>query len=222
MIFAAGFGTRMKHLTRSRPKPLIMVDGQPLIDHALSLADAIDPVRVIVNLHYLADLLEAHLSQRGVTTVREEPRILDTGGGLRNALPALMSDPVITMNSDAVWAGPNPLRLLIEAWDPTRMDALLICVPLEQAHGRDGDGDFRILQDGQLSRGGDTVYGGIQMMKTAALHDVPDPVFSLNVVWNMMAQRGRLHGLTYPGHWADVGHPGGIEIAEEMLKLHHV
>lgn len=222
MIFAAGFGTRMKHLTRSQPKPLIEVAGTPLIDHALTLVEACDPPRIIVNLHYLPDLLEAHLADRSVTTLREEAQILDTGGGLRHALPALQSDPVITVNSDAVWAGPNPLRLLMDAWTPTRMDALLICVPTGQTHGRIGSGDFQIQADGQLQRGGDVVYGGVQIMKTDILHDVSETAFSLNVVWNMMARRGRLHGLAYPGHWADVGHPEGISIAEDMLKRHHV
>lgn len=222
MIFAAGFGTRMKHLTQSQPKPMIPVAGKPLIDHALKVADAVKPPRVVVNLHYLPDVLEAHLSDRPVTTLREEPDILETGGGLRNALPLLNSDPVLTLNPDAVWAGPNPLRLLLDAWDPVQMDALLTCVPLARVHGRNGGGDFRIDQDGRLHRGGDMVYGGAQIMKTELLYKVEESAFSLNVPWNMMAAQGRLFGLRYPGHWCDVGHPEGITIAENMLRDQHV
>ena len=217
MLFAAGFGTRMGALTAARPKPLIEVAGQPLIDHALALADGFGPLRRVANAHYRADQLEAHLAPRGVTVSREQPEILDTGGGLRHALPLLGANPVFTLNTDAVWSGPNPLRLLADAWDPTRMDALLLCVPLANAVGRKGGGDFDILRDGRLSRGGDLVYTGAQIVKTKALHAVTEPVFSLNVIWNQMAEQGRLCGLPYPGQWCDVGHPEGIRLAEEML-----
>ncbi len=222
MIFAAGFGTRMKHLTRTQPKPLIPVAGRPLIDHALTMIDAINPPRVVANLHYLPETLEAHLQGRPVTTLRETPNILETGGGLRNALPLLGTDPVITVNPDALWAGPNPLHTLLDTWDPARMDALLVCVPSARTHGRSGGGDFDLGPDGRLRRGGDMVYGGVHMMKTARLHEITDTAFSLNAVWNLMVQDGRLHGVAYPGHWSDVGHPEGIAIAEDMLKKHHV
>jgi MurNAc alpha-1-phosphate uridylyltransferase len=217
MLFAAGFGTRMGALTADRPKPLIEVAGQPLIDHALALAEGFGPLRRVANAHYRAGELEAHLAPRDVTVSREEPEILDTGGGLRHALPLLDADPVFTLNTDAVWSGPNPLRLLADAWDPARMDALLLCVPLENAVGRKGGGDFDILGDGRLSRGGDLVYTGAQIVKTKALHAVTEPVFSLNVIWNQMAEQGRLCGLPYPGQWCDVGHPEGIRLAEDML-----
>lgn len=222
MLFAAGFGTRMGALTRDRPKPLIEVAGKPLIDHALALADGAGVPRIVANTHYRPEMIEAHLAPRDVQTARETPDILDTGGGLRHALPLLGADTVMTLNSDAVWAGPNPLRQLLDAWDPTRMDALLLCVPMAQVHGRDGRGDFTLRPDGQIVRGPDAVYAGAQILNTGRLHDVPDTAFSLNVVWNAMAADGRLFGLSYPGHWCDVGHPGGITEAEAMLAAHHV
>lgn len=222
MIFAAGFGTRMQHLTKDRPKPLIPVGGRALIDHALALAEAIQPPRIAINLHYRAAQMEDHLAARNVTTIVETPDILDTGGGLRNALGILGPDPVLTMNSDAVWAGPNPLDQMLERWDPAQMDALLLCIPMARVHGRLTGGDFTIDTDGRLRRGGDAVYGGVQMMKTERLHAVDEHVFSLNVVWNQMAEEGRLYGCSYSGHWCDVGHPGGIAIAEAMLDKHDV
>ncbi|WP_147109847.1 nucleotidyltransferase family protein [Tateyamaria sp. syn59] len=222
MIFAAGFGTRMTHLTKSQPKPMIQVAGLPLIDRALGLVAEVQSPRTVVNLHYLPDMLEAHLKDKPVITVREEPDILETGGGLRNALPLLQSDPVLTLNPDVVWIGPNPLKIALGAWDPTRMDAMLLCVPKIRVHGRDGDGDFHLDEDNRLHRGGDLVYGGVQIMKTARLHDVPQATFSLNVVWNEMAKDARLHGIVYPGHWCDVGRPEGIRIAEDTLRQHHV
>ncbi len=217
MLFAAGFGTRMRHLTAHQPKPLVAVGGRPLIDHALGLVHEVNASPIVANLHYLPEMLEAHLRGSDVQTLREEPDILDTGGGLRHALPLLGRNPVLTLNSDAIWAGPNPLRLLMDAWDSQQMDALLICIPMAQVHGREGEGDFAMDADGRLRRGGDTVYGGAQIIKTDLLHDIEDAAFSLNVVWDMIHVRQRLFGLRYPGLWCDVGHPEGITQAEAML-----
>ncbi|WP_425044890.1 nucleotidyltransferase family protein [Primorskyibacter sp. S87] len=220
MLFAAGFGTRMKPLTDSLPKPMIKVAGKPLIDHALDLVSAISPRVTVANLHYLPQPLVDHLEPKGVALSLESPDILDTGGGLRQALPMLGDGPVLTVNTDAVWAGPNPLVALRAAWDPDKMDALLTCIPLERTVGRSGGGDFRIDQSGRLTRGGEMVYGGVQIIRTERLLNVPDKAFSLNRVWNDMHQEGRLFGLSYPGTWCDVGHPGGIALAENMLSRH--
>lgn len=222
MIFAAGFGTRMKHLTKTQPKPMIPVAGKPLIDHALDMVHPIEPPRIVINLHYLPEVLETHLADRPVTTTREVPEILETGGGLRNALPLLHSDPVMTVNPDAIWAGPNPLGLLLEAWDPKGTDALLMCVPMARVHGREGAGDFDFHEGSSLRRGGDMIYGGVQIIKTRLLRNMPDTPFSLNTIWSQMSAKGRLRGLAYPGHWCDVGHPEGIGIAENMLRQHNV
>lgn len=216
MLFAAGFGTRMGDLTAHCPKPLIPVAGKPLLDHALDLTVGI-PNRV-VNAHYLADQIVAHLDGSDVVVSVEAPEILDTGGGLRHALPLLGDGPVFTMNTDAVWRGPNPLDVLRAAWDPGKMDALLLCVPLARAVGRKGGGDFALAQDGVLSWKGDMVYTGVQILKTDGLADVDDRAFSLHVTWNAAMGKGRFFGVPYPGHWADVGHPEGIHLAEEMLN----
>ncbi|MGR3761287.1 nucleotidyltransferase family protein [Roseobacteraceae bacterium NS-SX3] len=217
MLFAAGFGTRMKALTRKTPKPLIPVAGKPLIDHALELARGVEPARIAANLHYLPDKLAAHLEPQGVALSHEYPGILDTGGGLRQALPLLGRGPVYTMNTDAIWKGPNPLEVAGDAWAPERMDALLVCVPLERAVGRKGSGDFSADADGRISRGGNLVYGGVQIVKTDGLQEIEDSRFSLNVLWNRMAEQGRLFAVEYPGHWCDVGRPEGIKMAEDLI-----
>ena len=217
MMFAAGFGTRMKHLTQDQPKPMIPVDGKPLVDHALDLVRGAKCDPIVANLHYKPDVLARHLQAHGVQTILEIPDILETGGGLRNALPLLGSNPLFTMNTDAIWAGPNPLNMLESAWDPTSMDALLICVPITHAVGHQGQGDFTMTQDGSLSRGPGLIYGGIQIIKTDQLHHIKENKFSLNLLWDRMLQDRRLFGLTYPGKWCDVGHPHGIALAEEML-----
>lgn len=217
MLFAAGFGTRMRPLTDAQPKPLVKVAGKPLIDHALALVHDAGVPKTVANLHYLPNMLIDHLKGTGVQTIVEKPDILDTGGGLRNALPILGPDPVFTMNTDAIWAGPNPLRLLQAAWDPERMDALLIGIPCKNAVAHGGTGDFSIATDGRMQRGDGLVYGGAQIVSTELLANIGDDVFSLNVLWDQMIKRGRLYGLTYPGKWCDVGHPGGIRDAEDLL-----
>lgn len=215
MLFAAGFGTRMAPLTDSLPKPLIPVAGLPLIDHALRLTGGFR--RRVVNLHYKADMLARHLAGKDVHLSREEGDILDTGGGLRHALPLLGAGPVATLNTDAVWTGANPFDTLHAAWNPDTMDALLLTVPVARALGRDGAGDFTIGADGRLNRGGDQVYTGAQIIRTDRLHAMPGGAFSLNLLWNDMAVAGRLFGAVHPGGWCDVGHPGGIAVAEDML-----
>ncbi|PVA10762.1 nucleotidyltransferase [Pelagivirga sediminicola] len=217
MLFAAGFGTRMGALTANRPKPLITVAGKALLDHALDLAEGAKASRVVVNAHYRADQIASHLAGRPVAISRESPDILDTGGGLRAALGLLQSSVIHTLNTDAVWRGPNPLTLLSAAWRPDAMDALLLCLPPAQAIGHAGKGDFALAEDGALTRGGGLIYSGAQIIKASALDGMPEGAFSLNSVWDRLLPKGRLHGCIYPGKWCDVGHPGGISLAEDML-----
>ncbi len=214
MIFAAGFGTRMGALTATTPKPLIRVAGRALIDHALDLTAHLDTV--VANTHYLPDQLDAHLSPKGVH-LSFEPDILETGGGLRAALPLLGNDPVFTLNSDAVWTGMNPLKRLATAWTPDDMDALLMLIPRDNALGHTGAGDFVPDANGRLERGAGLVYSGAQIIKTDLLHSIDEKAFSLNLLWTLMAQNNRLFGITHDGMWCDVGRPDGIHTAEQML-----
>lgn len=222
VLFAAGFGTRMGVLTRDRPKPLIEVAGQPLIDHALELVEAAGVPNRVANLHYKAEMLAAHLQPRGVKLSVESPQILDTGGGLKAALPLTGPGPLFTMNTDVIWSGPNPLDLLRAAWQPDSMDALLMCVPLENTIGRKAPGDFALDRAGKITRGGDLVYGGLQILKTQDVARHGETVFSLNAIWDVLAARGRLFGAVYPGRWCDIGHPEGIRLAEALLSEPHV
>ncbi len=217
MMFAAGFGTRMGALTADQPKPLIKVAGKPLIDHALDLVDGFGTLRIVANLHYKPEQLERHLAGRDVLLSNEQPDILETGGGLRHALPLLGGGPVFTTNTDAIWRGPNPFKLLADAWDPMQMDALLLCIPLNHAEGYTGTGDFLIDAEGRASRGPGLIYSGVQILKTEGLHDIPDRAFSLNLLWDRVLADRRLFALPYPGKWCDVGQPEGIKVAEAML-----
>ncbi len=220
MIFAAGFGTRMGALTAARPKPLIAVAGRALIDHALDLAEGAGVTKTVVNLHYLGAQIEAHLSGRGVALAWERARILDTGGGLRAALPLLPEGPVFTLNSDAVWTGANPLSTLRTAWDGTRMEALLLLGP-HMAQGA----DFTRDSAGRIGRAAGGVghrYLGAQILDPSGLAAIPEEAFSLNRLWDRIIAEGRASGAVHPGGWCDVGHPGGIAEAEAMLEARDV
>lgn len=213
MVFAAGFGTRMGALTADRPKPMIPVAGRPLIDHALALADGAGVRRVVVNLHYRGEQIAAHLAGRGVRLSWERGRILDTGGGLRAALPLLGGGAVFTLNADAVWTGQNPLAALRAGWDGGRMGALLSLLPADP-------GDFLMDGDGRLTRAAGRPglrYLGAQVIDTAALQGVGAEVFSLNLVWDRLIAAGRLCGQVHRGGWVDVGRPEGIAEAEALI-----
>lgn len=216
MIFAAGLGTRMRPLTETTPKPLIPVADRTLLDRALDLGRAAGTGPIVVNTHYLGHRIAAHLAGRDVAISDESGTILDTGGGLRQALPLLGQGPVMTLNPDVVWTGPNPLAALDAAWRDD-MDALLMLVPLDRATARQGAGDFSLDDAGRISRRGDFVYAGAQIIRPDRLADIPERVFSLNRLWDLLIAGGRVHGIVHPGGWCDVGYPGAIPLAEGLL-----
>jgi MurNAc alpha-1-phosphate uridylyltransferase len=219
MIFAAGRGTRMAPLTDTRPKPLIEVGGIPLIDHALALADAAQIKRRVVNIHHLGTQVKVHLANRPDIRISDESdALLETGGGLRKALPLLGDGPVFTLNSDAVWTDPGALTQLRAAWRPEDMGALLLLLPRDRAHGYTGPGNFALDPAGRLSRPGPWIYSGAQIVDTEGLSQIAEDAFSLNLLWAHYAEKGRLFGIVYPGHWADVGTPKGIAVAEILLQ----
>lgn len=222
MLFAAGFGTRMGALTAERPKPLIPVAGRALIDHALDVAFEAGVGRVVVNTHYRAEQIAAHLAGRGVAISHEDDAILETGGGLKAALPLLGEGPVLILNSDGLFTGANPLETLVKAWEPGRMEALLLVLPLERTRAHGPKGDFRLDAGGRLSRGAggeDHVYIGAQIIDPARVAAYPDRAFSLNRVWDQMIAAGTAYGVLHEGDWCDVGTPEGIAEAEALL--HH-
>ena len=217
MIFAAGLGTRMRPLTRDRPKALVEVAGRALIDHALALARRAGARRIVVNTHYRGDMLAAHLAGQGDVTLSPEATLLDTGGGLAAALPRLGPGPVLTLNADAVFTGANPLSALADAWAPGRMEALLMLVPCARARAHAGGGDFALDGAGRLVRGGALIHTGAGVIDPARLARWPATAFSLNPVWDAMIADGAAFGMVHPGGWCDVGHPDAIAEAEAML-----
>jgi MurNAc alpha-1-phosphate uridylyltransferase len=230
MVMAAGLGKRMRPLTASRPKQLVEVAGRALIDHCLDRLSAAGVGKAVVNVHYLAGALEAHLKNRGdgieILISDERRQLLETGGGLVNALPLIDADPFLAVNSDNLWIdGPvDTIRLLASNWDDARMDALLLVVPLARAHCHNGRGDFHMNAAGALRRRKPNgvapfVYTGIQILsKRLFTEDLPDGPFSTNLLWDRAIAAGRCFGTVHQGLWFEVGRPENIAAAEAILS----
>ena len=229
MVMAAGLGTRMRPLTATRPKPLIEIAGTTLIDHVLDHLRAAGVRRVVVNVHYLADAMEAHLHRVAggleIVVSDERDRLMETGGGLAKALPLIGDAPFLCVNSDNFWVdGPvDAIKLLAARWDETRMDGLLLMVPLARANHHLGQGDFHLAADGRISarrgpgRVAPFVWTGIQILHPRLIADAPDGPFSTNLFWNRAIEAGRLYGQVHQGLWFDVGTPAAIGRTEAML-----
>jgi len=229
MIMAAGLGKRMRPLTATRPKPLIEVGGKALLDHVLEKLRAAGVRKVVVNVHYLADALEAHLASRAhgldVVISNERDLLLETGGGLVQAAPLIDADPFLALNSDNLWVdGPaDTLKLLASHWDDAKMDALLLLVPLARALNHKGMGDFHMTRTGRLRRRQRSyvapfVFTGIQMMSKRLLRDAPKGPFSTNILWDRAIEEGRCFGAVHQGLWFDVGTPKSILLTEAALQ----
>lgn len=228
MVLSAGLGKRMRPLTASRPKPLVQVAGKPLIDHCLDKLEEAGVARAVVNVHYLADAMEAYLSRRETPTIAisdERDHLLETGGGMVKALPLIGSDPFFALNSDNIWLdGPrNVFEHLSDAWDPERMDALLLLVPHARAFNYRGKGDFHMDPLGGISRRrtgriAPFIYSGIQIVSHRLLRDAPEGAFSTTKLWDRAIEEGRLFGTSHLGLWYEVGEPGMIAPTETALR----
>jgi len=229
MIMAAGLGKRMRPLTATRPKPLIEVGGKALLDHVLERLRQSGVRKVVVNVHYLAEALEAHLMSRshGLEVVISDERdlLMETGGGLVKAAPLIDCAPFLALNSDNLWIdGPaDTLKLLASQWDDSRMDALLLLVPLARALNHRGMGDFHMERTGRLRRRERShvapfVFTGIQMVSKRLLREAPDGPFSTNLLWDRAIEEGRCFGAVHQGLWFDVGTPECIQLTETALE----
>jgi len=229
MVMAAGLGKRMRPLTATRPKPLIEVAGKPLIDHAFDRLRSAGVKRAVVNVHYLADALEAHVTHRvkdvEVVVSDERKQLMETGGGLVQARALLGDAPFLCVNSDNLWVdGPiDAIRQLAAAWDDEKMDALLLLVPLARAHCHRGQGDFHLDAFGKITRRrapgrlAPFVYTGVQILSPRIIRDWPEGPFSTNLFWERAIEAGRAYGVVHQGLWFDVGSPPAIAATEAVL-----
>lgn len=228
MVLAAGLGTRMRPITDTLPKPLVRVAGRSMLDHALDRLAEAGITRAVVNMHHLADQIATHLAARtgapAITLSDERDALLETGGGIRRALPLLGEAPFLAINADTLWIeGPRSnLRRLIEAYDPASMDMLLLLAPADTAFGYDGRGDFMMDETGRLTRRGAQprapfVYAGAGIFHAGLFAETPEGAFSLNLLFDRAIANGRLHGLCLDGNWLHVGTPDAIAEAEAQI-----
>jgi MurNAc alpha-1-phosphate uridylyltransferase len=228
MVLAAGLGTRMRPLTNDRPKALVEVAGKALIDHMLDRLAAAGVEIAVVNVHAFADRLEAHLKARTtapkIVISDERPEALETGGGLKQALPLLGDGPVWVANIDSVWieAGVPALEAMAAAWDPARMDVLLMLAPTATSLGFHDSGDVFLEDDGAArfkaaGEIGPLVYVGVHICDPAIVRDGPEGPFSLTPLWKTLAAQRRIHGVTPDGLWMHVGDPVARDKAEARL-----
>ncbi len=230
MVLAAGLGTRMRHLSEDRPKPLVELGGRCLIDHVLARLRAAGVKHVVVNVHYLADLLERHLaqySQPKITISCERDQVLETGGGVKRALPLLGERPFFIHNSDSVWlegeGETSNLHRMAQFWDENRMDCLLLVAKRQNCLGYEGAGDFDFLGDNRLRRRqqGEIVpyvFTGVSIAHPRLFENSPQGPFSLNLLWDRAIKAGRLFGVRHHGLWMHVGTPEALRDAEAQLK----
>ena len=230
MVLAAGLGTRMRPLTDATAKPLIKVGPKALIDHLLDPLVAAGVKRAVVNVHWCADLVEAHLATRDdleIVISDERAGALETGGGLALARPLLGDDPVFVVNTDAFWGGggPEPFLQMAEAFDPARMDALLMLADKARCLGFPGAGDFFCDADGRLTRRGDAVsapwaYAGVRMIKPSLYDGRTAEPFSALEIWEPLIAQGRLMGHVLDDFWLHVGTPEALADANMWLGCH--
>ena len=232
MILAAGLGTRMAPLTREKPKPLIALNGKPLIDYAIDRLVKGGVNFIVVNVHYLADQLIAHLEKRKardssvhIEILDETGMILDTGGGIAKALPYFEGQPFFTHNSDSLWVeGMGSAMTRMKArWNSDSMDALMLLAPCSTAIGYDGRGDFQMDAWGLLTRRAEMnlapfVWTGLQIVHPRLFDGAPTGRFSINPLWDKAIDKGRLAGVRLDGVWIHVGTPQGLEDAENFLR----
>lgn len=227
MVLAAGLGTRMRPLTDDRPKALVEVGGKALVDHVLDRLADVGVERAVVNVHWFADRLEAHLAARGrgpeIAISDERAELLETGGGLKKARALLGDDPVFVANIDSVWIDRgDALNQLARLWNPSIMDAALLLARREGSIGFEGDGDFFLEEGRRLIFRGEApaapfAYMGVHICRPDYVAAGPEGPFSLSSLWRRSAAAGRLHGCVLDGDWMHVGDPQARDAAEARL-----
>lgn len=227
MILAAGRGTRMRELTDALPKPLIAVNGRTLIDRIADKIAAQGIRDCVVNVCYLGDKIKANFAKRSDLNFvySDEESALETGGGVKKALPLLNDSAFFVLNADPAWTerGMPALQKMEQAWNPDLTDALLLLVPMTRVFGHDGTGDYLLDERGKPHRkaAGTTapyVFAGAQILKKSLFDDSPDGKFSLNVLYDKAEKAGRLSAVVLDGDWYHVGTPEALTIAEQNLK----
>jgi MurNAc alpha-1-phosphate uridylyltransferase len=230
MVLAAGLGTRLRPITAKVPKPLVEINGRSLLDHAIDRLMSVGVERVVVNTHYHAAMIAAHLARRDhpQINISEEAELLDTGGGVARALP-LLDDAFFVVNADVLWLDSRhpALRRLADAFDSERMDGVLLLQRTVTAVGYDGAGDYFLDPAGTPRRRGERevvpfLFAGVQLLHRRLFDNAPGRIFSLVRLFDWAENAGRLHAIVHDGEWYHVGTPAGLAATRERLSSHRV
>ena len=230
MVLAAGLGTRLRPMTETIPKPLLEINGRTLLDHAIDRLAAVGVERVVVNVHYKTEMITAQLRRRDTPRIEisEEPELLDTGGGVKQAL-ALLDDTFFVVNSDVFWLNSKEHALLRlgAAFDPDYMDAILLLQRTVTAVGYEGSGDYFLDPAGKPRRRGEHevapyLFAGIQLLHRRIIESFPERVFSLVRLFDRAEEAGRLRAIVHDGEWYHVGTPEGLAATRERLLSHRI
>jgi MurNAc alpha-1-phosphate uridylyltransferase len=231
MVMAAGYGTRLRPLTDKVPKAMVKVLGRPMIDVVLDRLATAGVERAVINLHHLGEVIRDHLKTRKDIEIvySEETEILETGGGTKKALPLLGPDPFFVVNAKIIWLNgrEDALHRLAKAWDPERMDSLLLLQPTVTAIGYDGPGDFLMDQEGKLKRRPEWevapfLYSGVNITHPRLFDASPDGAYSVNILWDRAIEQGRLAGIRHDGEWYHVSTPQHLREVERELGFHGI
>lgn len=227
MLLAAGLGTRMRPLTDRTAKPLLPLGGRALIDHALDRLAEAGVETVVVNTHWRAERVAAHLATRTSPRIILSPEasLLETGGSVKAALDRLGPQPFFVVNGDAFWVdGPVPaLTRLAAAFDPDRIDGVLLVHRAFQVSADVGFGDFAVDPWGVPRRRRERelvpyIYAGLQLIAPALLAGSPDGAFSMNRAWDAAMEGGRLRAVVHDGLWFHLSTSADLADAESVLQ----
>jgi MurNAc alpha-1-phosphate uridylyltransferase len=225
MVLAAGYGTRLKPLTERMPKPLVPVAGRPMIEYALDRLLAYGIEEVVVNVsHHKEQLMDYLAVFKSLSfKISEEAEPLETGGGLKKALPLLGDGPIFTINSDIIWLDEKETALerLAQSWDDAKMDSLLLAQSKANAVGHDKGEDHLFIRRentiGWSENEAPYIIAGIGILHPRVLPDAPDGKFTVKTLWHRALAKNRLFCLPHHGQWFQTGTIADIGKAEELL-----
>lgn len=217
MLLAAGLGKRLRPLTQTTPKPLLRVGSKRLIEYQIENLVAAGITEIVINLHHLADQIESFLGDGRALGVQieysREPDLLETGGGIKQALAQLGDDPFIVVSADTY----------IE-FDFSRLPSVLPsgclgCLLMTNNPAHHPVGDFAIAADGVLQAAGECLtYTGTAVLAPDLVSGEPDGAFALRKVFDEAIAAGRLRGMKHDDYWCDVGTLERLEAVRAYLN----
>jgi MurNAc alpha-1-phosphate uridylyltransferase len=216
----------MRPLTLTTPKPLLKLDGRPILAYVLERLQAAGVTRILINAHHLAEQMEAFLADYPGVTLLREAELQETGGAITAMLAQnLLPDaPFYVVNGDTYWVdGPSDtLRRLSGAFDAERMDALLLLARAAGTVAETGRGDFLWPRDGGLQRRGERdvapyLFSGVQIVTPKLFAQAPAAPFSMNYLWDRAMEEGRLGAIVHDGVWFHLSTQDDLERANTVL-----